>query len=72
MEKGTSLTISRLMEERKAWRKDHPFGFWARPINKDDNTTDMMHWEVGIPGKLGVSHSILKFRLFGKVENINF
>lgn len=26
-----SLAQARLREERKAWRKDRPFGFWARP-----------------------------------------
>ncbi|RNF07363.1 ubiquitin-conjugating enzyme E2 [Trypanosoma rangeli] len=28
---GLSLAQVRLREERKAWRKDRPFGFWARP-----------------------------------------
>ena len=27
-----SLAQSRLREERKAWRKDRPFGFWAKPL----------------------------------------
>lgn len=27
---------SRLAEERKAWRKDKPFGFYARPETKED------------------------------------
>ncbi|KPA74933.1 putative Ubiquitin-conjugating enzyme e2 [Leptomonas pyrrhocoris] len=29
---GMSLAQSRLREERKAWRKDRPFGFWAKPM----------------------------------------
>lgn len=29
---GASLAYARLREERKAWRRDHPFGFWARPM----------------------------------------
>lgn len=29
---GLSLAQARLREERKAWRKDRPFGFWARPV----------------------------------------
>ncbi|KAG5512115.1 hypothetical protein JKF63_07580 [Porcisia hertigi] len=29
---GLSLAQSRLREERKAWRKDRPFGFWAKPL----------------------------------------
>lgn len=28
---GLSLAQARLREERKAWRKDRPFGFWAKP-----------------------------------------
>lgn len=28
---ASSLAYARLREERKAWRRDHPFGFWARP-----------------------------------------
>jgi len=29
---GLSLAQTRLREERKAWRKDRPFGFWAKPV----------------------------------------
>eukprot|EP00796_Vickermania_ingenoplastis_P006242 gene6242-4492_t len=29
---GASLAYARLREERKAWRRDHPYGFWARPV----------------------------------------
>ncbi|TPP43977.1 Ubiquitin-conjugating enzyme family protein [Leishmania donovani] len=29
---GLSLAQSRLREERRAWRKDRPFGFWAKPL----------------------------------------
>jgi hypothetical protein len=76
------------MEERKQWRKDHPFvsrfsmlmvlsgemvlrvllrvakicqahtdakGFYARPTKSSDGTQNMMVWELGIPGKQGVS-----------------
>ncbi|KDE05591.1 SUMO-conjugating enzyme ubc9 [Microbotryum lychnidis-dioicae p1A1 Lamole] len=42
----------RLQEERKQWRKDHPYGFWARP-QKKGNELDLMTWDVGIPGKDG-------------------
>ncbi|KAI0134224.1 ubiquitin-conjugating enzyme/RWD-like protein [Xylariales sp. AK1849] len=47
-----ALCTMRLGEERKQWRKDHPFGFWARPV-KDKNTgvMDLKVWECGIPGK---------------------
>jgi len=43
----------RLSEERKAWRKDHPFGFYARPVKAADGSLNLMEWEVGIPGKAG-------------------
>ena len=34
-------------------RRDHPFGFYARPGSKPDGSTDLMKWETGIPGKKG-------------------
>jgi ubiquitin-conjugating enzyme E2 I len=46
----SSISIGRLNEERKNWRKDHPPGFFARPAKKDDNSTDITKWETGIPG----------------------
>lgn len=51
----SGITESRLAEERKNWRKDHPPGFYARPVKKADNSTNMMIWELGIPGKEGNS-----------------
>ena len=48
-----SLAQSRLREERKQWRKDKPFGFWARPVTAADGTMNLMMWEAGIPGKEG-------------------
>ncbi|KAF6763849.1 ubiquitin-conjugating enzyme9 [Ephemerocybe angulata] len=41
----------RLAEERKQWRKDHPFGFYAKPTKSADGSMNLMEWEVGIPGK---------------------
>ncbi|OXA47336.1 SUMO-conjugating enzyme UBC9-B [Folsomia candida] len=49
----SGIAIGRLSEERKAWRKDHPFGFVAKPTYKNDGTMDLMHWECAIPGKKG-------------------
>ncbi|CAN6667405.1 SUMO-conjugating enzyme Ubc9p [Trichomonascus vanleenenianus] len=49
----SSLCLNRLQEERKQWRKDHPFGFYAKPQKKADGTLDLMTWNVGIPGKAG-------------------
>ncbi|CAG8494475.1 9890_t:CDS:2 [Ambispora gerdemannii] len=48
----SGICRARLTEERKQWRKDHPYGFYARPT-KTPNGLDLMNWEVGIPGKLG-------------------
>jgi ubiquitin-conjugating enzyme E2 I len=47
----SSLAQLRLREERKAWRRDRPFGFWARPVTAPDGTLDLMQWEAAIPGK---------------------
>ena len=41
----------RLNEERKAWRKDHPIGFYAKPEARNDGSTNMFKWTAGIPGK---------------------
>lgn len=42
--------INRLKKERKEWRKDHPFGFVAKPIDNPDGTTNMLKWYCEIPG----------------------
>uniref|UniRef100_A0A1I8BLG7 SUMO-conjugating enzyme UBC9 n=1 Tax=Meloidogyne hapla TaxID=6305 RepID=A0A1I8BLG7_MELHA len=44
------IAAGRLAEERKAWRKDHPFGFIARPTRNDDGTLNLYNWECAIPG----------------------
>lgn len=46
-----SLCKIRLQEERKQWRKDHPFGFFARPSKNEDGSLDLTYWTAGIPGK---------------------
>jgi len=43
----------RLIAERKNWRKDHPPGFHAKPTLRSDNSTNIMQWETGIPGREG-------------------
>jgi ubiquitin-conjugating enzyme E2 I len=47
------MALTRLQEERKAWRKDHPPLFYARPIEKSDGSgaLDLFKWQCGIPGK---------------------
>lgn len=49
----SELTIQRLNEERKRWRKDHPVNFYARPLLSPDNSLNMLKWEAGIPGPHG-------------------
>ncbi len=36
---------------RKQWRRDHPFGFFAKPVRGATGVLDLKNWEVGIPGK---------------------
>ena len=50
---SSGIARGRLVEERKAWRRDHPYGFYARPVSKGDGSSDIMVWEAGIPGKTG-------------------
>ncbi|RVD80282.1 uncharacterized protein DFL_008183 [Arthrobotrys flagrans] len=46
----SSLCLNRLQEERRQWRKNHPFGFYARPQRGPDGI-DLRQWSCGIPGK---------------------
>ena len=36
---------------RKTWRKDHPFGFVARPMKTPQGALDLKRWDCAIPGK---------------------
>ncbi|BDA42777.1 Sumo-conjugating enzyme ubc9 [Coccomyxa sp. Obi] len=47
----SGVARGRLAEERKAWRKDKPFGFFARPETLPDGSTNLMKWNCHIPGK---------------------
>lgn len=49
----SNIALGRLSEERKAWRKDHPFGFVAKPVKNADGTLNLTNWECSIPGKKG-------------------
>ncbi|OLL25216.1 SUMO-conjugating enzyme ubc9 [Neolecta irregularis DAH-3] len=51
----STLSRNRLQEERKQWRKDHPYGFFAKPNKAPDGSLDLMNWSVGIPGKPNTS-----------------
>ena len=51
---SSGIALGRLQEERKAWRKDHPVEFYAKPQrNGNDGSTNMFQWQAGIPGKKG-------------------
>ena len=48
-----NIAKERLLSERKAWRKDHPHGFSAKPvINKETEEQDLYKWECKIPGQV--------------------
>ncbi|XP_064938970.1 SUMO-conjugating enzyme SCE1 isoform X2 [Musa acuminata AAA Group] len=47
------IARGRLAEERKAWRKNHPHGFVAKPETSADGTVNLMVWHCIIPGKQG-------------------
>ncbi|XVE87083.1 hypothetical protein DITRI_Ditri18aG0087900 [Diplodiscus trichospermus] len=47
------IARGRLAEERKAWRKNHPHGFVAKPETLPDGTVNLMVWHCTIPGKAG-------------------
>tara|TARA_A100001037_G_scaffold70913_1_gene63464 strand:- start:27 stop:758 length:732 start_codon:yes stop_codon:yes gene_type:complete len=46
----SSIATQRLMAERKAWRKDRPFGFSASPMKDDTGTSNFFKWKCMIPG----------------------
>jgi ubiquitin-conjugating enzyme E2 I len=58
-----ALALGRLREERKAVRKDKPFGFWAKPGENEDGSQNMMKWQAGIPGKDGTCWAGGEYRL---------
>uniref|UniRef100_A0A2S2PTF1 SUMO-conjugating enzyme UBC9 n=1 Tax=Schizaphis graminum TaxID=13262 RepID=A0A2S2PTF1_SCHGA len=47
----SGIALTRLSEERKGWRKDHPFGFVAKPGKNPDGSLNLMVWECYIPGR---------------------
>eukprot|EP01012_Entosiphon_sulcatum_P066222 TRINITY_DN95345_c0_g1_i1.p1 TRINITY_DN95345_c0_g1~~TRINITY_DN95345_c0_g1_i1.p1 ORF type:complete len:174 (-),score=35.39 TRINITY_DN95345_c0_g1_i1:72-572(-) len=58
-----SIAHARLREERRAWRRDKPFGFWAHPVTNPDGTLNLMKWDAGIPGKSGTPWEGGEYRL---------
>ncbi|GFR41282.1 hypothetical protein Agub_g1795 [Astrephomene gubernaculifera] len=52
---SSGLADKRLLEERKLFRKNRPYGFVAKPATKGDGSTDMRLWECRIPGPSGTA-----------------
>eukprot|EP00198_Chlamydomonas_reinhardtii_P000164 XP_001689499.1 predicted protein [Chlamydomonas reinhardtii] len=48
-----SAAASRLQEERRQWRKDHPPGMTAKPTTAKDGSTDIFVWDCKVPGMKG-------------------
>ncbi|KAL5239230.1 hypothetical protein ACI65C_006640 [Semiaphis heraclei] len=46
----SGIAISRLLEERKDWRRKPMFGFSARPSKSPDGSLNLMKWDCTIPG----------------------
>jgi ubiquitin-conjugating enzyme E2 I len=38
------IALGRLKEERKQWRKEHPYCFYARPEAGADGSANLMKW----------------------------
>ena len=47
----SSLPPKTNCDASKQWRKDHPFGFYAKPTKSPNGGLDLMKWTCGIPGK---------------------
>ncbi|KAG8065939.1 hypothetical protein GUJ93_ZPchr0004g38419 [Zizania palustris] len=47
------IARARLAEERKAWRKNHPHGFVAKPETLPDGSVNLLVWRCIIPGREG-------------------
>nr|GMD55272.1 SUMO-conjugating enzyme SCE1-like [Ipomoea batatas] len=58
------IARGRLTEERKAWRRNHPHGFVAKPETLQDGSVNLMVWHCIIPGKAGVSPCLLHYLPF--------
>lgn len=42
---------SLIYPNRKQWRRDHPFGFVAKPARTSAGVLDLKKWECSVPGK---------------------
>lgn len=57
------IARGRLQEERKTWRRDHPFGFVAKPRSNPDGSQNIMAWDCVIPGKASTIWEGGRFKL---------
>jgi ubiquitin-conjugating enzyme E2 I len=48
-----AVAVDRLKQERKMYKKEKGFGFFGRPVKREDGTSNLFHWKCGIPGKEG-------------------
>eukprot|EP00039_Didymoeca_costata_P033659 m.43477 g.43477 ORF g.43477 m.43477 type:complete len:163 (-) comp9978_c0_seq1:186-674(-) len=66
MADSAGIAIGRLKHERTQLRQDRPFGFVARPVSKDDGTSDLLTWNAVIPGKAGTpwENGFYKLKLY--------
>uniref|UniRef100_A0A671SDY4 SUMO-conjugating enzyme UBC9-B-like n=1 Tax=Sinocyclocheilus anshuiensis TaxID=1608454 RepID=A0A671SDY4_9TELE len=70
----SGIALSRLAQERKAWRKDHPFVrfiyiyIYIYIYINPDGTMNLMNWECAIPGKKGTpwEGGLFKLRMLFK------
>lgn len=49
----SGIPLSRFAQERRAWRKDQPFGMVAVSSKSPDGAMNLMNWECTMPGKKG-------------------
>jgi len=60
----SDILTTRLHEERKMWRKDHPHGFVAKPVQNENASINMTKWYCEIPGPKGTPWEAGVYKLF--------
>mmetsp|Transcript_16840 Transcript_16840/g.25319 ORF Transcript_16840/g.25319 Transcript_16840/m.25319 type:complete len:157 (+) Transcript_16840:108-578(+) len=48
-----TVARKRLAAERKSFRKQKPYGFFARPQKRKDGSQNLFTWKCGFPGRTG-------------------
>ncbi|OMJ84477.1 hypothetical protein SteCoe_14361 [Stentor coeruleus] len=59
-----TIVTGRLAEERKLWRRDRPYNFYAKPTTNESGSVNLVRWECGIPGKKGTIWDGATYKLF--------